>query len=291
MVHAGHDDSARLRFTDEVRSYYDANTSRFERFGHGAAFVHRGVWGPNMAEPHEAFCYVENLLLEYLPEVGVSTVLDLGCGLGASLIHLARHRPIAGKGITISPVQARRAEVLIGDAGLDKQVQCIVGNFLALPDDVRDVDLAFSIEAFVHSPDATTYFGEVARVLRPGGRLALCDDFMTPDAADRPTPRTSRYIEEFRRGWRIGTLITPEQAQTTAESVGLRLVSDRDLTPYLRLASPRNRLLRLFADVANLFPVARRSPYWSSKIGGAALQRGLRAGALAYRLIIFERLP
>jgi cyclopropane fatty-acyl-phospholipid synthase-like methyltransferase len=283
------DDAARLQFIEHVRSYYDANTKKFERLGQGAAFVHRGVWALSVKMPHEAFCYVENLLLENLPSRDLPVVLDLGCGLGASLMYLARRRPIIGKGITISPTQARRAQELIAGAALDKNVECRIGNFLSLPEDWTHVDLAFSIEAFVHGPDPVKYFSEVARVLRPGGRLAICDDFLTAEAKASSSRRTNRWIEDFRRGWRIGSLITAEQAGEMAEGVGLKPLSASDLTPYLRLGGLRNRFLRLAADLARLIPVARAAPYWGSLIGGAALQRGQRSGVLAYRLLVFEK--
>lgn len=290
MVQPLNEDPARRQFADEVRRYYDANTERFERFGQGAAFVHRGVWAPGVNTPDQAFSYVERCILDHLRQFNMPTVVDLGCGLGASLIYLAQHSPMTGEGITISPIQSMRAEELIVAAGLTGRVRCRVGNFLALPDDLQNIDLALSIEAFVHSPDAASYFREAARILRPGGLLILCDDFLTAEASANSSRRTERWIAEFRRGWHVGSLLSVEQARLMGEEVGLHLVSDRDLTSYLRLDSARDRLLRMAADVARILPTVARSKYWNSIVGGAALQRGLRAGVLAYRMIAFERL-
>jgi cyclopropane fatty-acyl-phospholipid synthase-like methyltransferase len=289
MAHPLNEDSARHQFADEVRRYYDANTERFERLGQGAAFVHRGVWAPGVNTPDQAFTYVERFILEHLQQFSMPTVVDLGCGLGASLIYLARHRPMTGEGITISPIQAMRAEELSVAAGLAGRVRCRVGNFLALPGDLQNIDLAFSIEAFVHSPDAARYFREAARILRPGGRLIICDDFLTAETSTHSSRRTERWIAEFRRGWHVGSLLSVEQARLMGREAGLQLVCDRDLTAYLRLDAARDRLLRLAADVAQTLPFVARSKYWNSMVGGAALQRGLRAGVLAYRIIGFER--
>jgi SAM-dependent methyltransferase len=133
--------------------------------------------------------HVDELLLETL-DGERPTVVDLGLR--------SRRQPAlpggpdrhGGEGLTISPRQAARAAELIEAAGAGDRVRCREGNFLALPADLAGTaDLTFSIEAFVHSPDADGYFREAARSLRPGGRLVVCDDFLAaPDRRPRRGP-------------------------------------------------------------------------------------------------------
>ena len=100
------------------------------------------------------------------PGVARPAVVDLGCGLGASLLYLAGRADLTGEGITISPLQAVRATRRIAEAGLADRVRCREGDYLAVPDDLAGTaDLAFSIEAFVHGPDPGGYFRQAARVL------------------------------------------------------------------------------------------------------------------------------
>jgi cyclopropane fatty-acyl-phospholipid synthase-like methyltransferase len=281
-------DSAHL--PNDVRQYYDRNTSRFERYGQGGAFVHRAVWGPGVSTSQEAFSYIESLILSELTRFQAApTVLDLGCGLGASLIYLADRAPIVGEGITISPVQAARAARLVEEAGLAKRVRCRVGNYLALPDDLHDVDLAFSIEAFIHSPNAQDYFGQAAHVLRPAGRLVICDDFLASTSLHEIPARAGRWLDEFRRGWHAGSLISAEQARELGGRVGLKLVGDTDLTPYLRLDHLHDRLLRFAVNFARLARILGRGKYWDAIVGGTALQHALKARVLTYRVLTFDR--
>ncbi|GHJ48125.1 hypothetical protein Cs7R123_54670 [Catellatospora sp. TT07R-123] len=273
---------------ERVRRYYDSNAAAFERLGQGGASIHRAVWGPGATTRADAFHYVDELILAALPpDVAVPSVVDLGCGLGASLLHLAARTELTGEGVTISAAQARRAAELIEQAGAGARVRCRQGDYLALPDDLAgSADLAFSIEAFIHSPDADGYFREAARCLRPGGRLIVCDDFLT-SAAPPDSPRTARRMAEFRTGWHVGSLLTVDEVRAAAAPHGLSLVRDVDLTAYLELRRPRDRFISTLLAAGRVFRPS--GPYWQSLVGGDALQWALLRGLLGYRFLELRR--
>jgi cyclopropane fatty-acyl-phospholipid synthase-like methyltransferase len=272
---------------EEVRRYYDRNSARFERHGASGASIHRAVWGPGITTRSGATRFVDDLILEQLRELrAVPTVLDLGCGIGESLAYLARRQDLVAEGITISPVQAARANERFRHAGLER-IRCREANFLSLPADLRDVDLAFSIEAFVHSPNAAGYFSEAARVLRKSGRLFVCDDFLTKRAAVEPSENERSCLDDFRRGWRVGSLITVANAVEVAQTFGLRCRSVLDLTQFLELGRPRDRLIRLLTAVGKHLPIS--GEYWNALVGGNALQSLLESGAVSYSVLAFER--
>ena len=272
---------------EQVKRYYDRNTARFQRLGEGGASIHRGVWAPGVSTREQAFHYVEDGVLALVADVERPRVVDLGCGVGGSLIHLAGRRPdLVGEGITISPAQADVAATLVAEAGVADRVRVREGDFLAPPDDLAGADAALSIEAFVHGPDPAAYFRAAARVLRPGGVLAVCDDVLTAAGA-AASPRDAQRIEEFRAGWRISSLLTVDEIGRHAAGAGLTLVGDDDLTPYLALNRPRDHVVRLL--VAATRPLPLRGEYWWSLAGGDALRHCLATGLFGYRLLLFRR--
>src|SRR5262245_33944711 len=105
-----------------IRRYYDRKTPSFVALGQGggAGAIHRAVWGPGVCDHEAAFHFVEEQLASAISRIpGVSAtphVVDLGCGVGASLCYLAKRLPIRGTGITLSPVQAAMATRAVGDA-------------------------------------------------------------------------------------------------------------------------------------------------------------------------------
>lgn len=281
-------DTGAAALTERVKRYYDNNAAAFERLGQGGSCIHRAVWGPGVITRTEAFHHVDELILGSVPpELLRPAILDLGCGLGASLLYLAGRIDMTGEGITISRAQAARAAQIIAEAGAGERVRCRQGDFLALPEDLAgSADLAFSVEAFIHSPDADRYFQQAVRALRPGGRLVLCDDFLT-SATPPDTPRGRRWLEEFRVGWHAGSLLTVEQVREVAARHGLTVVREVDLTPFLELRRPRDRWIGLLVRAGRVF--GPTGPYWQSLVGGNALQRALIHGLLSYRFLELRR--
>lgn len=96
-------------------------------------------------------------------------VLDFGCGWGGETIWLAsKVRSVVGVDIESSSIaQARRA---LGGTRLNNcAFLAMKHGSVPLPD--ASVDAVFSTDTFEHVMDLDLAFGEIARVLRPGGVL------------------------------------------------------------------------------------------------------------------------
>ena len=275
---------------DAVRRYYDRSTGRFLALGQGGGegAIHRAVWGPGVRDRRDAFHYVHDRLAALVPPPAADGepphVLDLGCGVGGSLLALAARVPIRGTGVTISSVQARLGAARLAAMGVDDRLACLEGDYTALPHDLPPVALAYAIESFVHGPDPAAFFREAARVLAPAGHLAICDDVL------RECPGAGRRtVDRFRRGWHVNTLVTRDEMTGLAAAAGLRLVTADDLTPWLELGRPRDRLLASIAPV--LWHVPGAAAHFGGVLGGVALQTCLARGWIAYELLVFQRAP
>ena len=248
--------------------------------------IHRAVWGPGVATRNEAFRFVESQIAERIAAEGTDDrtahVVDLGCGVGASLCHLAKLLPIRGTGVTLSPVQARLARQRIAAAGVADRVACLHGDFTDLPAGIAQADLAFAIEAFAHAPVPERFFSQAAGLLRPGGLLVICDDFRRQAF----TPAAQRALARFRRGWRIHTLIDRTALRRQAQAAGFQHLSTTDLTPYLELGRPRDHAVALFVLLFGWLPIEDRFGHLT---GGDALQQCLRHGWIGYDLAWFRR--
>ncbi len=104
-----------------------------------------------------------------------SRVLDLGCGTGYLLRTLADRYPDAEQlvGIDAAPEMVKTA----GAAAADGRITFAVGVAEHLPYPDETFDLIVSTTSFDHWSDQQAGLSECARVLHPGGRLVLVDQF------------------------------------------------------------------------------------------------------------------
>lgn len=307
-----------LTTTQTVRRYYEQNTRLFLRFGSAtrSRSIHRAVWSKDAYSLEDSLNFSNARVLDELHSLcdernlTSASVIDLGCGVGGSLDYLLRNsrHSLHAVGVTLSGWQAKHARAV-----LQQRTSVLEADFQHLPF-ARCFDLAYAIESFVHSPDASRFFAQTANALRYKGRLIVCDDVLaerqlrasnhtesimsgTPFAAmsrrkeTRYSPSEFSAIERFwldayRRGWQANSLIASRELIRLAREQGFKLLRDENFTPMLRLRALPNPLahfaLRLgekFSGVHAIVP---------SSLGSIALQQALRDGVIEYRFMVFE---
>jgi cyclopropane-fatty-acyl-phospholipid synthase len=98
-------------------------------------------------------------------------VLDVGCGWGSFPIHAARHHGVQVTGITLSPPQAELARRRVAEAGLADQVEIRVADYRELADEPFDAIASIGMVEHVGANQIDHYAHQLARMLRPDGRL------------------------------------------------------------------------------------------------------------------------
>jgi SAM-dependent methyltransferase len=217
-------------------------------------------------------------------------VLDAGCGFGGTVASLNEQwRDLEVVGLNLDPRQLERAAARVSPRA-GNRIRWLCADACALPSQEAghpegladgQLDAVLAVECIFHFPSRERFFGECARVLRPGGRLALSD--FVPNALLRPLvggpaggPASDLITATYGT---IDSRCSPRGYRELARRHGFRPLLDQDITPGT---------LPTYPVVADLF----RSV---GEVGAARATDVLawlgRLGLLRYRVMAFERLP
>ncbi len=149
------------------------------------------------------------LVFDVMAVAASDYVLEVGFGGGDLLVRLAGAVP-GGRveGVELSDPMLGRVRARIRRSGLADRVRLHAGSVEALPFDSGQFDCACSVNTIYFWPDLHRGLTELARVLRPGGRLVL-------GFGSDETLRRAGYEE---RGF---SLYTPAQIEDALRAGGL----------------------------------------------------------------------
>jgi len=165
------------------RDYY--NSSPADRFYHriwGGEDIHIGLYDTEDEDIATASRRTVDRMASTLPELGEGTeVVDLGAGYGGAARRLVREFGCSVTCLNLSEVQNRRNREMNRQAGLQRRIEVVDGNFEEIPFPSGRFDVAWSQDSFLHSGDRDKTVAEAARVLRPGGKLIFTDPMQSED--------------------------------------------------------------------------------------------------------------
>ncbi len=150
-------------------------------------------------------------------------VIDIGSGLGGPARYLAQTYGCRVSGIDLTAEFVATATDLTRRVEPTGRVDFQTASALALPFPDASFDLAWSQNVAMNIADRSRWYAEIARILKPGGRLAIQDVTQGPGG-----PLTFPVMWADRA--EISFLRTPEETRALLEAAGFRVLQWIDNT-------------------------------------------------------------
>jgi SAM-dependent methyltransferase len=137
-----------------------------------------GIWrealGDEYPEGADPYSWVSRSELDAISDVVRATgrdLVDVGCGRGGPGLWVALATGARLVGVDIAQAGLDAAAASASAVGVPAEYR--LGRFEVLPLPDAGADVVMSIDAFLFTPDKNAAARELARVIRPGGRLAM----------------------------------------------------------------------------------------------------------------------
>jgi SAM-dependent methyltransferase len=184
------------------------------------------------------------------------TVLDAGCGSGVAALELADVVGTAGLVHAIDPSEAMVAST-VARAG-SQPVSARVGDVrcLELPDNCCDGARTERVLIHLAPDEARSALGELARVVRPGGRISLietCHAQCRIDGDDLILPSVAKVVANPTMGLNLrAALLAAGCEEVVSEPRPLVFTTIADLHPVVRLEVVARAALSVGASQAEV---------------------------------------
>ena len=143
-------------------------------------------------------------------------ILDVGCGLGGTARHLAEQYNCNVTGIDLTEEYVAVAKKLTNLVNMADQVQICHGSGLDIPYEDEKFDIVWTEHVQMNIADKKGFYSEIARVLKPGGRLLFHDVFRGPG-------ESPLYPVPWAEDESMNVLVTEAEARSAINQVGLEI--------------------------------------------------------------------
>lgn len=277
-----------LSLKDKIIIYYDLTAPAYRNWGEcsgrkGIYALHSGFYPEGIKTDHrQSVLNMTQKIIDLTQVWSGQTILDAGCGTGEVVFEIASQFPnVQVWGINIVPRQLTTAQDFKEREGI-KNVNFALQDYMRTGFAANTFERVIFCESFAHASDKKVLMEETKRILKPKGRVAVADLFLTPD---KLTSEQEILLSDFQEGWLVPNVVQLDTLVSWLTSLGFKNIISTEATKNVTPSSERmmrNAALRLKEGVEAPEIVTK------SRKACVAQYSLLKNGVLSYHFISFE---
>ncbi|WP_083473770.1 class I SAM-dependent methyltransferase [Frankia sp. R43] len=218
----------------DTNQHYDLDPEIFGLFLDSRRKYSSGLYRADGVTLEEAQLAKLRFVADRLALRGGERTLDVGCGWGSVVLHLARE--LGCHAVGVSPAGRQHAYIAerAAELGVSDLVRTRQGHFETFDTEPASFDAVSLLGSIVHMPDLDLVFRRARAALRRGGRLYVSESCFRNAAAHAEFDRRggTEFVRNSIFGW--GDMRPLSELVRAAEDAGFSIRSVDDLTEDYR---------------------------------------------------------
>ncbi|GAB4356556.1 MAG: methyltransferase domain-containing protein [Bryobacter sp.] len=211
-----------MTYKQRVETFYDKLSPHFRDLW--GEHLHDGYYETGLETKEAAQEKLVAFLADFAQLPRDAAGLDIGCGMGATSVWLAKHLRARMTGLTLSGTQVEIARELAARESIQADFRQIDAEAFQpeLP-----FDFAWMVGVLGHFENQRRFVQQAARYLKPGGTFLLADWTSDPllHAVDR-----QKYVNPVLEGMLMPDITSLEDYTEWFGEAGFRVLRSRDIT-------------------------------------------------------------
>lgn len=219
----------------DIARYYDRHQIIYTLFWSRTA-LHYGFWYEDTKSLAEAVLNTNRFVVDALAIDSRDTVLDAGCGVGGTSIHVAETTGATVEGVTLSDVQLKIARKRASRSPAASLLNFSKQDFTKTNFREKTFSKVFGIESVCYAHRKIDFLNEAYRIMKPGGKIAVVDLFLTKENLDA---QEMKIYTKTIGGWLVPNVSTKEGFWKSLEQAGFKNVAFHNMPNHIRRSTEK----------------------------------------------------
>lgn len=276
----------------DIANYYLTSQWLYKYFCYNPSSLgmHLGFWDAATKNRQEAISLENDYVIKAAGIKKGMKVLDAGCGIGGTALHVAQKTGAKVWGITITPSQVTLAKKYAKEKGLERLVTFSVDDYTKtkFPDNFFDV--VYGIESVCYASPKSTFLKEAYRIVKPGGKVVIADAYL----AKQPTnAKEKKIVEDFAWGFALNEFITEKEMASQIQGAGFVKIKREDVlqkvVPSITYYTDLTNVTKLLCLISRYIPISHIQAIYKNYVSLKTFGEGNTLGLVAYFIHCAEK--